>query len=285
MLDGALALGVPTKKGQNLVIEPIKEAKIYWKSVAADGKTWFSDSFDLPLHAFSPKNAIAQTLVKILKVAQILNPSFLKENTGYKITTNLDFPRDWGLGSSSTLLNNIAHWANIDGFQLLQKTMGGSGYDIACAEYDTPILYQLHHQKPQVTSIDFNPVFKDQLYFVYLDKKQRSTREIARYQNIKKGIPETVKTVSEITELTTKTSNIDDFNILIRAHEKLLSSILKIPTVQEASFKDYFGQTKSLGAWGGDFILATGNDDTPKYFKQKGYNTVLLYGEMILDLY
>ncbi len=36
-------------------------------------------------------------------------------------------------------------------------------------------------------------------------------------------------------------------------------------------FLDYFGQTKSLGAWGGDFILATGNKDTPKYFKNKGY--------------
>ncbi len=282
MLDGALALGVPTKKGQSLRVEPIEEKKIHWESCAANGAIWFKKTFDLPLKTTQQKNAIAQTLVKILTEAQDLNPDFLKETKGYRITTNLDFPRDWGLGSSSTLLNNIANWANIDAFQLLQKTMGGSGYDIACARYDKPILYKLNNQNPQITPIDFKPVFKDQLYFVHLEKKQRSAKEITRYQNIKQGTPEAVKTVSEITNLITKTSNIEDFSILIREHERLLSSILKTPTVQETHFKDYFGQTKSLGAWGGDFILATGNDDTPKYFKQKGYNTVLLYAEMVL---
>ena len=282
MLDGALALGVPTKKGQSLTVQPIEEKKLYWESSADNGVIWFKETFDLPLKTNQYKNAIAQTLVKILTEAQDLNSYFLKENTGYKITTSLDFPRDWGLGSSSTLLNNIANWANIDAFQLLQKTMGGSGYDIACAKHDKPVLYKLNNQNPRVTPINFNPAFTAQLYFVHLDKKQHSAKEIVRYQNIKQGIPEAVKTVSEITDLITKTSNIDDFNVLIREHERLLSSILKTPTVQETHFKDYFGQTKSLGAWGGDFILATGNDDTPKYFKQKGYNTVLLYAEMVL---
>ncbi len=282
VLDGALGLGVPTKKGQNLVVQPIEGSKIYWKSIADNGEIWFNETFDLPLKPNQYKNSIAQTLVKVLTEAQLLNADFLKENSGYNITTNLNFARDWGLGSSSTLLNNIANWANVDAFQLLQKTMGGSGYDIACAQYDKPILYQLHNQKPQITPVDFNPVFKEQLYFVHLDKKQRSAKEITRYQNIKRGIPEAVKTVSEITDLLTKTTTIEDFSILIREHERLLSSVLKTPTVQETRFKDYFGQTKSLGAWGGDFILATGNDDTPKYFKQKGFNTVLLYAEMIL---
>jgi hypothetical protein len=52
--------------------------------------------------------------------------------------------------------------------------------------------------------------------------------------------------------------------------------------VQKEMFSDYFGQTKSLGAWGGDFILATGNDDTPIYFKNKGFDTVISYQDMIL---
>ena len=33
---------------------------------------------------------------------------------GFKVTTKLDFPKNWGLGTSSTLINNIAQWAQVD---------------------------------------------------------------------------------------------------------------------------------------------------------------------------
>jgi len=52
--------------------------------------------------------------------------------------------------------------------------------------------------------------------------------------------------------------------------------------VKERLFPDYFGTLKSLGAWGGDFILATGTKETPRYFKNKGFETILTYSEMIL---
>ena len=44
--------------------------------------------------------------------------------------------------------------------------------------------------------------------------------------------------------------------------------------------RDYEGQIKSLGAWGGDFILAAGPVNSKKYFYDKGYNTVLNYKEI-----
>jgi hypothetical protein len=37
-----------------------------------------------------------------------------------------------------------------------------------------------------------------------------------------------------------------------------------------------------LGAWGGDFVLATGGEKEKQYFIQKGFTTVLSYAEMIL---
>ena len=283
VLDAAVALGVPTKYGQNLVVNPIAESKIEWNSLDDNGKSWFKTSFDLPLSNREGIGDVSQNLNQILLQAQKQNPDFLNNNDGFSIQTNLDFPRDWGLGSSSTLINNIAQWAKVDAFELLQKTMGGSGYDIACAQNDTPILYQLKDDKPSVQLADFQPIFRDQLYFIYLNKKQRSHKEVSRYQTIKKGIENAVKTVSEITDLVVKSSNLDDFELLIREHEKLLASILQMPTIQELQFKDYFGQTKSLGAWGGDFILVTGNEDTPKYFHKKGFETLLLYDEMVLD--
>jgi len=211
-----------------------------------------------------------------------LNPTFLNEKTGFRVRTQLGFERDWGLGSSSTLINNIANWAGVNAFQLLEMSFKGSGYDIACAQHDSPVLFERQNQKPIITPIEFSPVFKEQLYFVHLDKKQRSSREISRYQKIKKGIPEAVETISEITRLLIQTTDIIDFNMLLVAHEELLSRILQTPCVQTTHFSDYFGQIKSLGAWGGDFILATGNEDTPKYFIEKGFNTVLLYDEMVL---
>jgi len=282
VLDGALALGTPTKFGQSIVIQNNEAPKIYWESVDEKGNTWFKTVLAVPLTDVIITDSIAHRLTNILYHATKLNPDFLKTSKGFKVTTHLSFPINWGLGTSSTLINNIAQWAGIDAFELLQKTLGGSGYDIACAQNNTPILYQIQDKKPQVQIVDFYPSFANQLYFIHLNKKQKSTSEIARYQTIKKGIPEAVKTVSEITDLIVNTTQLDDFEKLISEHEKLLATILQLPRVQETYFKDYFGQIKSLGAWGGDFILATGNEDTPKYFKNKGFETVLLYDEMVL---
>jgi len=87
------------------------------------------------------------------------------------------------LGTSSTLINNIAQWLQIDAFELLNNSFGGSGYDIACAQYDTPIFYRLENQKPNVTPVDFQPQFASNLYFVYLNQKQNSKNAIAAYYN------------------------------------------------------------------------------------------------------
>ena len=140
----------------------------------------------------------------------------------------------------------------------------------------------MEKKKPIVKPVSFSPIFKDQLYFVHLNKKHRSNSEIARYKEKKNGIKEAVITVSEITDLVINATNLDDFEMLLAEHEQLLSSLLQLPTVQNLNFKDYFGKVKSLGAWGGDFVLATGNEDTPKYFKKKGFETVQLFNEMVL---
>ena len=88
--------------------------------------------------------------------------------------------------------------------------------------------------------------------------------------------------VSAISEQFLKASTVTEFNKLIVAHEQIISSIIQLKPVKEKLFSDYFGEIKSLGAWGGDFVMVTGNEQTPTYFKNKGYETILSYSEMIL---
>lgn len=50
-------------------------------------------------------------------------------------------------------------------------------------------------------------------------------------------------------------------------------------------FHDFPGEIKSLGAWGGDFLLAaasTNVEKQKKYFQQKGFETSFNYKELVL---
>ena len=292
MLEGATALAVPTKFGQDLSVEKIKEPQLIWGSFTNTGDCWFEAIFELPklrlvnatFNSDSDGSAdfIAETLQDILVETRKLNPEFLKSEQGFLVKTNLTFPRDWGLGTSSTLINNIAQWAKVDAFQLLWNSFSGSGYDIANAKHKPPILYQVNNQQPVVKKVDFMPSFSDQLFFVHLNKKQDSKAGIARFKEKREKINNEIQLVSEISEQLIQEQKLLEFEKLIQEHEKIISSIIELPTVKERLFPDYFGTLKSLGAWGGDFILATGNKDTSQYFIDKGYTTILSYSDMVL---
>jgi len=285
VLDGAKSLAIPTKFDQNLIVEKIDQPKIIWQSFDINNNIWFDCVFDLPNLDVVDSNhdkLISTTLQKILLKAKEINPKFLSNKTGFLIKTNLSFPRNWGLGTSSTLINNISKWAKINAFELLNNSFGGSGYDIACAQNKNPITYQLIDAKPKITPVVFNPIFKNHLYFVYLNKKQSSKEAIHNYNKNKNLVFALAEEISQITNAIIHTKSLTEFNKLLIEHENIITSIIKQKPVQEKLFSDYFGQTKSLGAWGGDFILATGNKNSPKYFKNKGFETIIPYQDMIL---
>ena len=292
VLDGAKSLAVPTKFGQDLVVETIKESQLIWGSFSHTGACWFEAIFDLTkfrlvsctFNSETEGNAevIAETLLEILKEARSLNPNFLNSKNGYIVKTTLTFPRNWGLGSSSTLINSIASWAKVDPFKLLWNSFKGSGYDIACAQNNAPIFYQIKDKKPMVHQVAFNPIFKENLFFVHLNEKQDSKKGIAKFRESNQNIEKEIEMISAISDAFLETTSLEDFDRLIIEHERIISSIIKLKPVKENLFPAYFGEIKSLGAWGGDFILATGNSATPAYFKNKGFETILSYAEMIL---
>jgi hypothetical protein len=58
-----------------------------------------------------------------------------------------------------------------------------------------------------------------------------------------------------------------------------------MPTVKLHFFPDFNGAVKSLGAWGGDFVMATHNGNpnhAVSYFRNKGFNIIFPYKELVL---
>lgn len=286
VLDGAQAFALPTKFGQNLIVEEDENEVINWKSFDSDGSIWFDDciSFSSIIQKtyFEKDSSIKNKLIEILHEAYLMRPDFIVKAKGYSIYTQLTFPKLWGLGTSSTLINNIAQWLNIDAFKLLQRSFGGSGYDIACAQNMSPIIYQLQHDNPIIKTIAFKPTFTQNLFFVYLNKKQNSRAAIASYYGKNGEIEKNITKIDAITHDVIAASSAKEFALALQHHEIEMSNILELKTIKESLFPDFNGVIKSLGAWGGDFVLSISKDNPTAYFNSKGFNIVIPYSDMIL---
>ena len=294
VLDGADALAFPTKFGQSLAVDSGKKNTIEWKSYDHNESLWLDFCFSIEeIKLFNRKvENDRDRLLSILMNAHKINSSFLGNTDGFSIVTKLDFPNNWGLGTSSTLINNVSKWANLDPYKLLNVTFGGSGYDIACAQNNTAITYQLIYNnenshlvenvsKRLINQVLFNPVFKNHLYFVYLNKKQDSREGIAQYKRNTSNLSEAILKVNQITQSIIVCDVLEDFNTLIDKHEQLISKIINQKPIKQELFSDFNGSIKSLGAWGGDFILATCESNPTIYFKSKGFDIVLSFDQMI----
>jgi len=287
VLDGAKALALPTKFGQTLTIENIDEPKIIWQSIDCDGIVWFEEELALYngkiASSYTPRNNVSKRLLQILNTAKKLNPKFLKGVKGYKVTSKLEFPNNWGLGSSSTLLNNIAQWAKVDAFTLSNATFGGSGYDIACAKNSTAIVYNLENKQPIIEPVLFKKDFENQLFFVHLNRKQNSRDSIKTYRDNKSNTVNIISKIDAITSQLITLSTIEAFNSLVKEHEVLIGNITNQTPIKDRLFPDYKNQIKSLGGWNGDFVLATGEKEyVESYFTSKDYNTIVSFKDMIL---
>lgn len=288
VLDGAKALAVPTKFGQSLRVKELHSAEsiLYWIALNNKKQTWLNLVYDTTdFSCINSKQEEAQRLSKILSEARKLNPEFLTDKKDRAIETHLEFPNEWGLGSSSTLIHCISKWANVDGHKLLSNTLGGSGYDVACAAHNSPILYQLQSDKPETLAVNWIPPFAENIYFAYTGKKQLSSEGIKYYTEKLHDKTHVVNELTRVTELVLKCDNLQLFEELINEHETIIGTSLKMMKVKDTLFADYWGSAKSLGAWGGDFVMMT-NERTEaelkEYLKEKNIDTVFNWNELIL---
>ena len=282
VLKGAMSLALATSLGQHLSVIETDSEKIKWTSIDQNNDIWFDAEFSFPRFEIikTTDKKRASFLVSLMLQIEKLNPKFILSYQGLSIETKLDFDPDWGLGSSSTLINNLASWACISPFDLLENTLGGSGYDIAVAETGAHILY---NRIPQINyhTILFDPPFKDNIFFVYLNRKQDSSIEVTRFIKGNNDLKDEVNSISKISEDILKVSTLTEFESLLNKHNQIMSIVLGRESAQE-KFHDYKeGIVKYLGAWGGDFMLVTGVDSDMEYFIEKGYETILAYQRII----
>ncbi len=285
VLHGASALAVPTRLGQLLEIRSGRERGILSWETRIRGRHWFSMEMDTATYRITRTNlpVIGERLVHMLREAAILKGSGdWLENSRAK--ADIEFDMEWGLGSSSSLISNIAYWSEVDPFLLHGKVSGGSACDIAAARSGGPVLYMLDRGSPKFREVTFRPPYLDRVGFVYLGRKQKSSQGVRSFLKNAPVRQDDILKVSEISRHIMEAGNLDEFEDLVRQHEGILSGILDRVPVQEALFPDFKGVIKSLGAWGGDFALFTcrqGWTASRNYFEKKGLTNVFKYPELV----
>lgn len=292
VLDNVPALAIPLKLNQHLEICPRDDHKFSWKSYDVDNSLWFNTVLNLELLKTKDPvlnatllnlDAVTIKLIDILRKALELNSNAaVKMASGFNAITTLDFNRSFGMGTSSTLISLIAQWLECDVYALQFACFGGSGYDIACATAQSALIYNYNDAAPQVRLLDWNPAIKDSIFFVYLNRKQNSRDSIARF-NKELLTTDLRKELSEMPqEFINSSSHLQEFHKTMRRHELIISSLIGLEPVQEKLFKDYTGAIKSLGGWGGDFVMCTGGIEERAYFKTRGYDVLLEWDDVVM---
>lgn len=283
VLDGALALSVPTLAGQEFFFDEVENGKseVIWEA-QHQNKPWLTTIIDYKNWKIISSNLkeSGDFILKVLKNVASLSKNKFKNDYSYYLKTNLQFPANFGLGSSSTLMNNLAMWAEIDPFILNEQSLGGSGYDVAVAKEQSPILFQIENGKRIFNTIDFNPAFKEDLIFIHLNQKMDSREGINHYRSKKKSL-EIIEEFTTITQKVLKAKTIEEFSELMILHEQKISELIDLKTVKETHFSDCPVFVKSLGAWGGDFVMSQKFEGYRDYFSAKGFQTIFDWKNLI----
>jgi mevalonate kinase len=278
VLKGATALALPTQKGQRMSVVPC-EGGLRWTNNDPK-KTWFTGSWDSNGKRLSSSDEkVSEGIEKILRAAQKLNPRF--QPYAHTVICTLEFPTNWGLGSSSTFIALIAQWANTDAMQLFRAAWQGSGYDVAVAVANNAIAYRLNNKKPMWNTVQIAPPDPADWFFIHTNTKQSTYAEITRFG--REPLPHnTLDRIDEINRKILGAMTNDVFAIALTEHEKCISALIDLPTIREKLFPDYPFTVKSLGAWGGDFFLAhIPHSDYKDYFLQKNYKNLFNWIDFI----
>ena len=283
VMKGAMALAIPAKLDQELNVISTNSDFVNWKSFNKDNQIWYEEKFFLDKGALiyhGEKNKMSDLIVRLFDYIHKFNKP--EKSIGNEFIWKINFNINWGLGSSSTLINNLSKWAKVNPYKLLFSVFDGSGYDIACCDKSNPIIFQKKDDYLSVSDTTFNPNFLNNLFLIFLNKKQDTQKSVQNFLETDQSLSEGINQINEIVHEIENVKDITKFESLIERHEKIIANILQMPTIQNKKFPDYNnGVIKSLGSWGGDFVLATGDEKSVDYFEEKGFNTIRKISDLL----
>ncbi len=274
------------------------EDRFIFNALDSHGASWFSESFDIAnlksnslntnalnsnsadVHFSESKNpsensehisesnteskiesnAESNTESHLSKILALVPSSYWKPGKSYRFETRLEFDRSSGLGSSSTFVQLLSNYFKLDPFQVQDLVFGGSGYDVAIAAVQKPLIYWRNEQGVHFRQWKMNPELTKDWKVIFLGNKVNSRtstsqvndmlEDLARDENYSMQIPKIIEIVRDAQELMALETGIE-------MYQMFLSQLLGMVTPYT-----YFGVKplprgvcKWLGAWGGDMLL------------------------------
>ena len=275
--QSARGIAMPTSFGQHLSVESHQGPEhVLWEALDHENRQWFTAGFDHEgrvLHCSSI--AMAEKLQGFL--APVRNSNAW--NAPVRVQTKVDFPRLWGLGTSSTLCALLAQWAEVDALTY-RKLHGGSGYDLACAQASGAISYALLDGEPEVISVQLPEVLQS-VVFVYRGAKQQTDSSLQLVGRKPFSLAQ-CQEISQLSKAFLQANALDELESIIEQHELLIANHLGLARAIEGPFKGIRGQVKSLGGWGGDFVMLTRFEENRQWLEANGFNTIIPFETMAL---
>ena len=285
VLSGARALAIPLKSGQSMLVEESGNNNLLEWTVSDIRGKWFQVNLSLPHLEILDSTDIekGQFLQKALMAARELNADFLASDQGYWVDNQLEFERNWGMGSRASFVANLSQWARMDPFDIHRRISIESGFDIACSLSEKPIIFHRSFEGQSIDKINWVPPCGKHIAFIYLGKKQNSGGSQMNYHNLDFKDKELTR-ISGITDEFWLVSNEIDLISRIWEHEEIMARILQQTPIQDQLFRDFNGAIKSLETWDGGFIMAVGQEkfkNIKEYFQTKGYQTIFSWDDLI----
>ena len=90
----------------------------------------------------------------------------------------------------------------------------------------------------EITPARFSPPFKDNLFFIHLNKKVNS-QKVTKFLNQKNEYKDDILKINSLGEMLVKEKNQKIFNEMVKEHEEIISKIISKKPIQKVIFKDF----------------------------------------------
>jgi len=269
---GQEALALPTQLGQWMRVwefEMKDEWKLVWQSQDIDGQAWWNMSFSLEQFLVDSDTVFEEfaddaIALNLLKMLQQLPMKTWTPGKSVRIETHLQFPQEWGLGSSSTLCALLARWSLGDAQKIQQAVWGGSGYDVAVAEVGKPLVYWISGDEPNWAEWRLRPELSANWWILMPGNKQNSRESL---RSVKERLlelqqePFIMHQLKQIIDRIKLAEDVPTMEAGLEMYQAILGTMLEVDTpYQKMGWQPVRGGLcKWLGAWGGDMILVNEN--------------------------